>query len=163
MNTDAGEIVTAEVFALNKLTVTPPVGATTDNVTGKETDWPGATRTLDGRPIDPKFACGVTVTEAAPLETLVALALMVVEPALTPVIGTLTLVALAAMETVAGTVAKAVLLEVRLTVSPPAGAWPPDKFKVKLCVEPAETLNEFGEKLRLSLEFATVTLAEAVL
>ena len=122
MNTDAGEMVSAEVFELNKLTVTPPVGATTDNVTGKETDWLGATRTLDGRPIEPKFARGVTVTEAVPLETLVALALIVVEPALTPVIGTLTLVALAAMETVAGTVAKAVLLEVRLTVSPPAGA-----------------------------------------
>jgi len=30
-------------------------------------------------------------------------------------------------------------------------------------VEPAETLNEFGEKLRLSLELATVTLVEAVL
>jgi hypothetical protein len=38
MDTDAGEIVTADGFELNSETVTPPAGAATESVTGKATD-----------------------------------------------------------------------------------------------------------------------------
>src|ERR1700681_3947179 len=51
-----------------------------------------------------------------------ALAWITVEPNPIPVTGTLMLLELAGMVTVAGTVATLVLVELKLTVSPPAGA-----------------------------------------
>jgi len=49
---------------------------------------------------------------------------IVADPGATPVTATVAVVAFAAMLTVAGTVAAAVLLELKLTVRPPAGAAP---------------------------------------
>jgi hypothetical protein len=59
------------------------------------------------------------------------LAWIVVEPAATPVIGTTTLVAFGGIVTVAGTVATLGLSELRVTVTPPAGAGA-DRFSVSL-------------------------------
>jgi hypothetical protein len=70
------------------------------------------------------------VTLAVAGEIPVALAVMTVEPGATPVTGTLTFVAPAAIEIDAGTVATPVWLDARLTVSPPAGAGP-DSTKVR--------------------------------
>jgi hypothetical protein len=72
------------------------------------------------------------------------IAVIVAEPAATPVTGTFTLVAPAANVTVAGTVATPVLLELRLAVRL-AGAGP-DRFSVRFCVEPALIARLAGEK-----------------
>ena len=80
----------------------------------------------------PEF-CTVTVAEAD--VTPVAEAVITEEPGTWPATGTCEEVALAGMSTVAGTVAVALLLEVRFTVKPPAGAGP-DRIKVKFCVDP---------------------------
>ena len=67
--------------------------------------------------------------------------------AATPVTVTLAEVVPAAMLTVAGTVTAPVLLELRLTVMPPVGAWPPAKFKVSVPVPPpAVTFKDVGVK-----------------
>ena len=75
------------------------------------------------------------------------LAVIVADPAATPVIGTDTLVAFALMVTVPGTVAAPLLLDVRVMFKPPAGAGP-DKFKVRFCVAPTPIESVDGEKLR---------------
>jgi hypothetical protein len=75
------------------------------------------------------------------------LAWIVAVPAPTLVTGTLTLVALAGMVTVAGTVATFLLLELRLTVIPPAGAGD-DRFSVRFCVATPLIVRVVGEKLR---------------
>ena len=68
---------------------------------------------------------------------------MVAVPAPTAVTGTLTLVAPTANVTVAGTVATAVLLELRLAVSPALAA--PDRFNVSVPLPPALRLRLDGE------------------
>jgi hypothetical protein len=75
--------------------------------------------TLAGRLIVPP---AVTVTAAAALPNDSVDAVIVVEPTLTPVTGTLTLLAPVVNITVAGTVAAAVLLEFSMTVRPGADA-----------------------------------------
>src|ERR1700736_6527100 len=75
------------------------------------------------------------------------LAVIVADPGVTPVTGTVTLVAPAANVTVAGTVATPVLLELRLAVSPAVA--PADRFKVKFCTEPALIRRLPGEQLLL--------------
>ena len=67
-------------------------------------------------------AATVTLVEALAIFGVVVLAVIVADPGATPVMGTLTLVALAGTVTVSGTVAAAVLLELRLNVKPEAGA-----------------------------------------
>jgi hypothetical protein len=88
----------------------------------------------------------VTVTPAVAFETPSALAVMVADPAATPVTGAGTLVAFAAKLTVAGVVALLESLELRLTIRPPADAGP-DRFSVRFCVEPALIARLPGEKL----------------
>jgi hypothetical protein len=61
------------------------------------------------------------------------LALIVADPAATPVTGTVTLLVPPVNWTVAGTVAAAVLLELTLTVTPAAGAFA-DRVSVRFCV-----------------------------
>src|SRR5215472_16258189 len=98
----AGDTVTLVVSLLLSVTVTPPAGAAVPRVIAKAADCPGATTTLEGKVMVPGAA---TVTLAVVSATLGrALAWMVVVPGATPVTGTLTLVALAAKLTVAGTV-----------------------------------------------------------
>src|ERR1700693_4170729 len=114
-----GETVTLLISLLTSATFTPPGGAGVPNVTGNGADWLGPTVIFEGRLIAPG---AVTVTLAVVSGTLgSALAWMVVEPPLTPVTGTVTLLAPAAKFTVGGTVATLGLSELRLTVRPPAG------------------------------------------
>src|SRR5271165_925276 len=81
------------------------------------------------------MSCGcVTVTLAVVSGILGReLAWIVADPAATPVTGTLTLVALDGKVTVAGTLATAVLLELKLMTVPPEGAGT-DRFSVIFCV-----------------------------
>ena len=79
---------------------------------------------------------GFTVTEAVALAILAAVAVTVAEPTATPVTCTAVLVAPAAKLKVAGTVAMDVLSEFRLTVNPPAGAFPLVRFSVRFPCAP---------------------------
>ena len=74
----------------------------------------------------------------------VALACIVAVPGTTPVTATAAVVALAANVTVAGTVAIDVLLELKLTVSPPAGAGP-ERVSVRFCETAPLIVIEAGE------------------
>ena len=75
-----------------------------------------------------------------------ALARMIALPSATPVTGTVTLDAFPWNMTVAGTVATLELLEVRLMVKPPAGAFA-DKFKVTFCIVSPVIVTLTGKKL----------------
>ena len=143
MVTLAGETATLEESALASETVTPPAGAADDRVTARAADCPSPTVTPDCRVIDPK----VTTVMVAVVSTMFgrAFAWMIAVPTTPLVTGTITLVAFAAMLTVAGTVATDVLLELRLMVNPPAGAGP-ESVKVRFCVEAVPTVRLLGEK-----------------
>jgi hypothetical protein len=126
-----GETVTLVISLLTSATLTPPGGAGVPSVTGNGADWLGPTVIFEGRLIAPG---AVTVTLAVVSGTLgSALAWMVVEPPLTPVTGTVTLLAPVAKFTVGGTVATLELSELRLTVRPPAGA-DADRVRATFCV-----------------------------
>lgn len=87
-----------------------------------------ATEVFAGRPIVPALT---TLTVAVVSGTFgEALPWITVEPMLTPVTGTVTLVVPAANVTVAGTVAVVGFVELRLMVKPPAGA-AADRMSVK--------------------------------
>ena len=83
---------------------------------------------MDGKPIDP----ALTTVTLAVVSAMFGeeLACTVAVPGATPVTATVALVALAAIVTVAGTVATPVLLELRLKVTPPVGAGA-DRFSVR--------------------------------
>ena len=87
---------------------------------------------------------------AVPLVMFAALAVIVAVPGATPVTGTVAVVPFAAMFTETGTVAAAVLLEVRPTVKPPAGAGP-DSVTVRFCVPVPVMVVLVGLKLRLAV------------
>jgi hypothetical protein len=87
------------------------------------------------------------------------LAWIVVVPAATPVTATVAVVAFAAKVTLEGTVATPILLELRFTLNPPAGAGP-DKFKVRVCEAFPLTVTFCGEKLTEPVTSA-VWLADA--
>lgn len=112
--------MTLAEFPLLSATVTPAGGAATGSVTAKGADAPSPAITPDGRPMGP----AVTTETFAVVSGIkgVALAWITAVPKLTAVTGTLTVVAFAAKVAVAGTVATAMALEVRLTVRPAAGA-----------------------------------------
>ena len=115
-----GEMFTRVVSLLLSVTVTPPAGAAVPSVTGNATDWPGGTVTWAGRLIVPG---GRTVTLAVVSAISgKALACRVAVPTPIAVTAITALVALAVNVAVAGTLATPVLLELRLTVKPPAGA-----------------------------------------
>jgi hypothetical protein len=100
----------------------------------------------------------VTVTLAVAELRLGADAVMTEVPAVTPATGTLTEVAPARIVTDDGTVATAVLPELILTVTPPAGA-DAERVKVRFLVEPAPT--ERGEGASASEPFTeTVWMPE---
>src|SRR3954447_11963527 len=86
-----------------------------------------------------------------------ALARITVEPAATPVTGTVAVVTPAAKATVAGTVATAGLSELTLMVTPPAGAGA-DKVKVRFPVAVPVMGRVAGEKTRVAFT-CTVWLA----
>lgn len=141
INTFVGDTVTLEVSLLVSVMKTPPAGAALVKVTGNGTVSPGATVVLAGT-----MMSLTTVTLAVVLAIPGALAVMVAEPGPTPVTGTGTLVAPAANVTVAGTVATAVLLELRLMVKPLGGAGD-DRFRVMFWVPVPLIVRVAGEKL----------------
>src|ERR1017187_377825 len=118
--------VTFVVSLLDRLTVTPPAGAAADRVTVKFVDRPKPTDT--GVTVILIGTFTVAVADVMP----VALAVIVAEPLATPVTVTVALVAPAAKFTVAGTVATPVALEFKLTVKPPAGAFPVVRLSVRV-------------------------------
>ena len=87
----SGEMVAVDGSLLLRLTKTPPDGAARASVTGKFTCWPGATTTPVGS-IMSRPEVIVTVADALPAFEAVLVAVIVAEPAATPVTGTLTLV-----------------------------------------------------------------------
>ena len=137
----AGDTVTFEGSLLVSVMKTPPAGAGLTKVTGNGAESPGATVVLAGTMMSLR-----TVTLAVALAMPGALAVIVAEPGPTPVTGTGTLVAPAANVTVGGTLATAVLLELRLTVKPPAAAGP-DRFSVRLPIPP--TVIDKGDPVKL--------------
>jgi hypothetical protein len=123
--------VASDVLLLLSVTVVPPVGAAGFNVTASVCAWPRPAITLGASVMVPG---GVTVTladVAAIPEAL--LAVIIALPAATPVTVTVVVVWPTANVAVAGTVAMLVLLELRLTVTPPVGA-APDNVRVKVPV-----------------------------
>ena len=80
----------------------------------------------------------------------IALAWMVAEPVDTPETGTVAVVVFCGKNTVAGTVATDGLLELRLTVRPPAGA-DADKFRVRFCVVGPTIVAFCGRKLTFAV------------
>lgn len=64
--------------------------------------------------------------------------------------GTSAVAAFAAKVTVDGTVAMLVLVELRLTVRPPAGAFA-DRVRVKFCEEFTPTVDVAGEKVTVAV------------
>jgi hypothetical protein len=99
---------------------------------------------LVGSKIPPLVVVGVTVTLAVAPAMLSALAVIVTDPADTPVTGTDTLVAPVPKFAVTGTVATVASLELRLTTSATgAGA---DRFSVRFCVATPLIVRLTGEK-----------------
>ncbi len=150
INTFVGDMVTLEVSLLVSVMKTPPAGAALVKVTGNGTVSPGANAVLAGT-----MMSLTTVTLAVVLAIPGALAVIVAEPGPTPVTGTGTLVAPAPNVTVAGTVATAVLLELRLMVKPLGGAGD-DRFSVMFCVPLPLIVRLAGEKLMVGALTVTV-------
>jgi hypothetical protein len=127
----AVEIVTFEVSPLDRLIVMS-AAAGLERLTAKVAWAPNPTVGLDGRVM---LSGAVTTTLVVAAATVVAtgVAVIVVGPGATDVIGTFTVVAPAAIVTLAGTVATPVLLDVRFTLRPLAGA-ADVIFKATFCV-----------------------------
>lgn len=139
-----GVIVTSPALLVN-VTVTPPAGAATDSVTGNGAGWFGASCTFEGRITAPPGFVLVTVTVAVPFVTFAALAVIVAEPAATPVTGTETLVAPAPIVTAEGAVATAGFDELSVTVTAVGDA--ADMLNVVLCTAVPVIEILWGEKL----------------
>jgi hypothetical protein len=124
--------VTFVVSLLTRFTVTADGGAD-GRVTVKVALPPNCTAVLAGSPIEPPL-CTVTLVVVLGRFGAVVLAVIVTgPPSATPVTGTFTVLVPAAITTLAGTVATAVLPEVRLIVIPPVGALA-DRFSATFCV-----------------------------
>jgi len=165
MNT-VGDTVAFVVSLLLRVTVTPPAGAADGSVTVNAAEWASPTVTFDCKLIPPAVT---TLTLAVVLAMEVALALITIgaEPNVTPVTGTLTLVAPDANVTVEGTVAIWVFVELRFTVRPDAGAGP-ERVNVRFCVVGPTMVRLLGEKPMLAVTWTVCALvvypgAEAVM
>jgi hypothetical protein len=148
IKTLSGATVIFEVSLLASATVTPPAGAGAPKVIPNETDWPSPTDRLAGKPIVP----GTTTVTPADVSARVgkALAWIVVEPTPTLATGTVTLVALTAKFTDAGTVATPTFPELRLTVMAEGAGT--ERFSVRFWVAPVPVMVRFGgAKLRVAL------------
>ena len=124
------DTLTLDGWLLISATFMPPVGAGADNVTTNGRDWPRLKNVLVGTLIDGGEI--TVIVEVAAVAIPGALAVIVVWPCATPVTVTDALVAPGAKVAVAGTVALDGSLEVRFTLKPPAGAWPPPRFRVSV-------------------------------
>ena len=124
---------------------------------GKSTVVLGGMVIAAGMTISPEVA-EVTVILAVAFVSPAKLAVITLEPAATAVTGTVTVVAPAVIVTEAGTVAFAVLDELKVKVSPPVGAGA-ERFSERFC-EPGAAMERFaGEKLMVAV---TVTDCEPV-
>lgn len=139
-----GHTVAMEGLLLASVMDTPPADAAVPNVIGKLAVLPDIMVTLTGNRMPPAAACA-TIAVAVALPRLSALAVIVTDPAPTPVTGTDTLVLPAPKLTAVGTVATAALLELRLTVSGAEGV--ADRFSVRFCVAAPLIVRLAGEKL----------------
>lgn len=154
--TIAGEIATFDVSLLFNVTVTPPAGAAGPMVTAKGADCPNGTLRPEGRPIVPE-PITVTVAVVSP-KAGSELAWITAEPGLAPVTGTEALELKGATNTVAGTVATPGLLELRLKVTPPAGAGE-ERVSERFCVPPVPVMTRFdGERVE-ALPTSTTSLS----
>lgn len=106
-----------------------------DRLTGKLVVTPRPRAPLAGRLIapEPEPVETVTLVVALAMPGVRDTAVIVAEPCPAAVNSTLTVVAPAAKLMLAGTVTTFVLLEVRFTVRPPAGA-PAERFRATFCV-----------------------------
>ena len=154
----AGDTVTLPPSPLTRLTVKSD-GAGAERIMERAVDWPSST-VVAGMPIW-GITTADTFTVAVALWIPVALAVIMAEPAATPLTDTVALVAPAAKLTVEGTVALVASLELRLTVNPPAGACPPERFSVKFPVPPGATASGDPAKLIDGAGTVTVPLADA--
>lgn len=132
-------------------------GAGVDNVTGNGTVWPSPKPGAAGSVMVPRIWT-VTLAVASGMFGKL-LAWIVAEPAAIPVTATEVVRAPAENEAVVGTVATEVLLELRFTVSPDAGAGA-DKVSVRFCVAAPEMTRLGGVKLTLAL-ICTEVVADA--
>ncbi len=93
---------------------------------------------------------GLKSTLAVISANSVPLARMTAEPGAMPVTTTVAKVAPGAIDTVAGTVATAVLVELRFRVMPPAGAGP-ERVTLRVFVPVSMKVNDEGEKLMVAV------------
>jgi hypothetical protein len=122
-------------------------GAGEGSVIANVPDWPSDTLVFAGTPMAPALA---TVTVAVASGILgKALAWITVVPNARPVTGTFTVVAPVLKLTVAGTVAVAGVLELRLMVTPPAGA-ALESVRVRFCVVKPAMVAVLGVKLTVA-------------
>lgn len=152
-----GVTVALDGSLLTSVIVTPPAGAPTGKLTPKGTDCPAGAETLAGRLMAPN---STTVTLAVMSGKFGSeLAWITAVPGATAVTGSGAVVALAGKDTVVGTVATVVSVELVLTVNPLAGAGA-DRFSVRFWVAPLARVRVEAAKLRPAL---TVTVALAPL
>ena len=97
MNTVEGDTVAMLVLVLERVTVTPPLGAGVESVTGNAAVCASWTLVVPGTPMLPGLA---TVMFAVADGTFCADAVITAVPAVTPVTGTLTELAFAGMKIV---------------------------------------------------------------
>lgn len=141
IKTEFADRLARVALLVERVTLTPPLGATADKLICRLVDWPSATFVFAGICRLPKFETE-TLNEAPITLATAAVAVMVVEPALTPVTGTNTELAFCGITTDAGIVAAAVLLETRFTVMLVGEG--PERFNVTFCVLPEPTETEDG-------------------
>ena len=87
IKTEFAERLAREALLVERVTLTPPLGATADKVICRLVDWPRATLVLAGICRLPKFETE-TLAEAPITLATAAVAVMMVDPALMPVTGT---------------------------------------------------------------------------
>jgi hypothetical protein len=131
-------------------------GAGAGSETPNVTDCPSETAVVVGTRSAPAL-CTVTLAVASGMLGK-ALAWTIAFPNAAPVTGTLTVVAPWMNVALAGTVAIAVLLDERLTVTPPAGA-AAERVRIRFWVTNPEMVREDGVKFTVAL---TCTVALAV-
>src|SRR5436190_20524823 len=128
-----GLTITFDMSLLVRFTKTPPSGAAAFRTSGSTADSPGETTTPAPSTMSADTAATETLAVAPVTFRAAVIAVIVAEPAVPAVTGTLTLVAPAAMVAPAATLATPGLLELKDTASPPAGAGDV-RAKVRFCV-----------------------------
>jgi len=138
---------TAELLLVN-VTVTPVAGAGVGREIANGVDCPSPRLTFAGIEMTPPLTMFTVAVESAIFGR--ELACRTVEPSVRADTGTVMLVEPCAKVAVGGTVATPALLELRLTVRPPAGAGA-DRLSVMFCVVRPVIVMEPGAKLTLAV------------